>query len=92
MGDQNLDFDPKLVDVDEHEEIPPKTLFRSNSECMLRDKEFYEMQDDEDEIAMYLKLAEQNILDSIYLRNLKQTHHRSESPALNISHANKSSS
>jgi hypothetical protein len=56
---------------------------------MLRDKEFYEMCDDEDEIAVYCKLAEQNILDSIYLRNLK---HRSESPALNISNANKSSS
>ena len=36
---------------------------------MLRDKEFYDMCDDEDEIVMYCKLAEQSILDAIQMRN-----------------------
>lgn len=43
---------------------------RSNSECQLRDKEFYEMCDDEDEIAMFCKFAEQNIVDNLHVRNL----------------------
>ena len=46
------------------------TMIRSNSECQLRDKEFYEMCDDEDEIAMYCKFAEQNLFDAIHVRNL----------------------
>jgi hypothetical protein len=80
-------------------------LVRSNSECQLRDKEFYEMCADEDEVAMYCKLAEQNIFDAIHVRNLSQSQNKangntqiSESPAqlftsnMNISNANKSSS
>lgn len=45
-------------------------LVRSSSECNLRDNAFYEMCDDEDEIAMYCKYSEQNILDAIHVRNL----------------------
>jgi hypothetical protein len=33
-------------------------MIRSSSECQLRDKEFYEMCDEEDEIAMYCKYSE----------------------------------
>ena len=33
-------------------------MIRSNSECLLRDKEFYEMCDLDDEILLYQKLAE----------------------------------
>jgi len=60
----------------ELQEIPrkPFELIRSNSECQLRDKEFYEMCADEDEVAMYCKLAEQNIFDAIHGRNLSQSH------------------
>jgi hypothetical protein len=60
---------------------------------------------DEDEVAMYCKLAEQNIFDAIHGRNLSQSNIKgngntqiSESPAqlftsnMNISNANKSSS
>ena len=45
-------------------------MIRSNSECLLRDKEFYEMQDEDDEIAMYCKFAEQNIIEGLHIRNL----------------------
>ena len=47
-------------------------MIRSNSEVLLRDKEFYEMQDEDDEIAMYCKLAEQNIVDGLHIRHLSQ--------------------
>ena len=47
-------------------------MIRSNSEERLRDKEFYEMCDEEDEIAMYCKYQEQNIFDAIHVRNLSQ--------------------
>ena len=33
-------------------------LVRSSSECLLRDKEFYDMADDEDEVAVYCKMQE----------------------------------
>lgn len=39
-------------------EPPLRLMIRSNSECLLRDKEFYEMQDEDDEIAMYCKFTE----------------------------------
>jgi len=51
------------------------TMIRSHSECQLRDKEFYEMCDEDDEIAMYCKFAEQNIMDAIHVshaRNFSQ--------------------
>ena len=58
-GDLNLD---NTINEDEKElqEIPrkPLELVRSSSECQLRDKAFYEMCADEDEVAMYCKLAE----------------------------------
>ena len=42
---------------------------RSQSECQLRDKEFYEMCDDEDEVVLYCKMAdqihEQTIIDQV---------------------------
>ena len=38
---------------------PKMTLMRSQSECQLRDKEFYEMCDDEDEVVLYCKMADQ---------------------------------
>ena len=38
------------------------SLVRSNSECLLRNKEYYDMADDEDEIALYFKLAEDSVL------------------------------
>jgi|TARA_B110001469_G_C9294618_1_gene161110 hypothetical protein len=58
---------------------------------------------DEDEVAMYCKLAEQSIFDAIHGRNLSQSNIKGngnthESPAqlfpsnMNISNANKSSS
>ena len=46
------------------------SMLRSNSECHLRDKEFYEMCDLDDEIFLYQKLAEQSILDAIHLKNV----------------------
>lgn len=45
-------------------------LVRSSSECQFRDKQFYDMCDDDDEIAMYFKFAEQNLIDAIHVRNL----------------------
>lgn len=48
---------------------PKLTLVRSQSECQLRDKEFYEMCDDEDEVVLYCKMAdqihEQTIMDQV---------------------------
>lgn len=38
---------------------PKMTLMRSQSECQLRDKDFYEMCDDEDEVVLYCKMADQ---------------------------------
>ena len=48
---------------------PKLALVRSQSECQLRDKEFYEMCDDEDEVVLYCKMAdqihEQTIMDQV---------------------------
>lgn len=44
--------------------VPPQKLethrglVRSSSETLLRDKQFYDMADDEDEVAVYCKLQE----------------------------------
>jgi len=57
----NKDLDlPKAVDNDiqsknNNPKKPLNLMIRSNSEERLRDKEFYEMCDEEDEIAMYCK-------------------------------------
>lgn len=58
------------MELSKKEEKKAPLLIRSASECQLRDKEFYEMCDDEDEIAMFCKFAEQNILDNMHIRNL----------------------
>ena len=47
--------------------MPEKSIRRSFSECQLRDHHFYEMCDDEDEIAIYFKAAEQSILEQMNL-------------------------
>ena len=55
------------------QQYPPLNFImtRSQSECQLRDKEFYDMCDEEDEIAMYCKFAEQNILDAIHISHAR---------------------
>ena len=62
--------DEKIGQISEKKAAQRPGLVRSSSECNLRDNAFYEMWDDEDEIAMYCKYSEQNILDAIHVRNL----------------------
>jgi hypothetical protein len=70
------------------EEKPLKLLIRSNSECQLRDKEFYEMCDEEDEINIFCKFAEQNFLENMHVRNLSaQYNHKN-----NVTHLHNQSS
>lgn len=70
------------------EEKPTRLMIRSNSECQLRDKEFYEMCDEEDEIAMFCKFAEQNILENMHVRNLSKEYNAHK----NVAHLHNQSS
>jgi len=64
---------------------PKMTLMRSQSEYQLRDREFYEMCDDEDEVVLYCKMAdriaEQTIISSMHdhiHRNLSQRNNQND--------------
>jgi len=54
------------------------------------------MVDEDDEIAMYCKIAEQNFLDALHMRRLSQSNNKSPAQLstanINILHANKSGS
>lgn len=81
-----------------HQSIPELPLFnfhmtRSQSECQLRDREFYEMCDDEDEVAIYFKQAERNVVNAIHVSQLKNlplfnqsTNHGGDAPIDSSNH------
>ena len=54
----------------------------------MRDKEFYDMADDEDEVAVYCKLQEQGVLDVFYQRNLSEMQNKAIAHLKNSTNGN----